>query len=79
MIKKIDRDFGQGYYNILQLTLLAIVNEIIIVGMFFGIYNELDHSINYRKLVWWGLLISVILTIVVSIISTCGLIWYKLV
>ena len=78
MIKKIDRDFGQGYYNILQLILLAIVNEIIIVGMFFGIYNELDHTINYRKLARWGLLISVILTIVVSIISTCGLIWYKL-
>lgn len=77
MIKKIYRDNGQNYYNILQLALLAILNELMIVASFFGIYNEMLDEFNVRKLVWWGLLFMFLLVFFGSILLTCGLIWYK--
>lgn len=78
MIKKIYRDVGQNYYNIFQLILLAILNEIMIVASFFGIYNESLQEFNLRKLVWWGILFSTLFVFIMSILCTCGLIWYKL-
>jgi hypothetical protein len=78
MIKKIYRDYGQNYYNILQLALLAILNELMIIATFFGIYNEMIDEFNIRKLVWWGLLFSFLIIFFGSILFTCGFIWYKL-
>lgn len=79
MIKKIYRDVGQNYYNIFQIILLAILNEVMIVASFFGIYNESQQEFNPRKLVWWSLLFTTLFVIIISILSTCGLIWYKLI
>jgi len=79
MIKKIYRDYGQNYYNILQLTLLAILNELMIIASFFGIYNEMIDEFNIRKLVWWGLLFIFLIVFFGSILLTCGLLWYKLI
>jgi len=78
MIKKIYRDNGQNYYNVFQLILLAILNEIMIIASFFGIYNEELQEFNPRKLVWWGLLFITLIVFISSILSTCALIWYKL-
>lgn len=78
MIKKIYRDVGQNYYNIFQLILLAILNEMMIVASFFGIYNESLQEFNPRKMIWWGLLFIILFVFIISILSTCGLIWYKL-
>lgn len=79
MIKKIYRDYGQNYYNILQLCMLAILNEFIIIASFLGIYDESNQEFNYRKLIWWCILFSTVIIFLSSIISTCGLIWYKLI
>ena len=78
MIKKIYRDVGQNYYNIFQLILLAILNEMMIVASFFGIYNESLQEFNIRKLVWWGILFITLFVFITTILCTCGLIWYKL-
>jgi len=75
MIKKIERDVGQNYYNILQLAVLFVLNELLIIASFFGIYNENDQTFNIRKLVWWSILLVILCGFIATIISTCALIW----
>lgn len=75
MIKKIERDVGQNYYNILQLAVLFILNELLIIASFFGIYNENDQTFNIRKLIWWSILLIILIGFIATIISTCALMW----
>lgn len=56
MIKKFHKDFGQNYYNALQLAYLFIVSEIMEILSYLGIYNPSHETYNYRRAIWLSIM-----------------------
>ena len=52
MIKKFQKDFGQNYYNAVQLVYLFIVSEIMEILSYLGIYSPSQESYSYRRAFW---------------------------
>lgn len=69
MIKKFHKDFGQNYYNALQLAYLFIVSEIMEILSYLGIYNPSHETYNYRRAFWmitFGLFCGILLLLFIA-------------
>lgn len=71
MIKKYDRDVGQGYYNIVQIISYFLYGELMEYFIYFGIYNAQAEVYNYRRMFWISSVLLFCIALVILVALTC--------